>query len=321
MVSLGPERTDRVGLLERQKKSMTPNGNQLAVATPQVPATRIVASGNRGLILNDMDAMWKFAGAVMRSGIAPRGLKTQEQIMVALQYGAELGLRPMQAMSTVMVVNGRASLYGDGMLAVAQASGFLVDIKETLSGTPEKPDSLEAVCEVKRQGRPTPARGTFSWKDAQRAGLASKDTYKQYPQRMLKARARAFALHDAFADILCGVLSAEEAGDIPLDGAAPVFVDGATQPPTDLESLIATDGEIVGEVVMGADPFGGDETPNEPAKVASRIMELSRAMSPADVDGWLLLVRKAVWCASDLKELEDAANDHLAFLASVPTDA
>lgn len=228
----------------------TNNGGQLTVTQGQrLPQPLSVGSAHRGLVLTDMDAMWKFAGAVVRSGIAPRGLKTQEQIMVALQYGAELGLRPMQAMATTMVVNGRPSLYGDGMLAVAQASGQLVDIKETMEGSVDKLETLNAVCEIKRAGRPTPARGAFSWKDAQRAGLTGKDTYKQYPTRMLKARARAFALHDAFPDILCGVLSTEEAGDYADPDAAPVFVDGQAQAPTDLESLIATDAEIVGEVV------------------------------------------------------------------------
>ncbi len=303
---------------------MSTNGNQLVAAAPQATPARMVQVGaaNRGLVLNDMDAMWKFAGAVVRSGIAPRGLKTQEQIMVALEYGAELGLRPMQAMATVMVVNGRPSLFGDGMLAVAQASGVLVDIKESVAGSPEKLDTLVATCEVKRHGRPTPSTASFSWKDAIRAGLTGKDTYKQHPARMLKARARAFALRDAFPDVLCGVLSADEAADLPADGAAPVFVDGAAQAPTDLESLIAKDGEVVGEVSieMGDDPFGEDDTPNEPGKVASKLMDLQRAMTPGDVEGWLLLVRKAVWSASDLKNLEDAANDHLAFLASVPKE-
>lgn len=226
------------------------NGGQMVVSQPQ---QKLVNAGQRGLVLGDMDAMWRFAGAICASGVAPRGLKTREQILVALQYGAELGLRPMQAMATVMVVNGRPSLYGDGMLAVAQASGLLVDIKESTVGNPEKLDTLICTCEVKRQGRPTPSVTSFGWKDAQRAGLTGKDTYKQHPARMLKARARAFALRDAFPDVLCGVLSTDEADDLPADGAAPVFVDGATQAPTDLESLMETDSIVESEVIQDVD--------------------------------------------------------------------
>lgn len=222
----------------------SPNNTALAPTSP--PPKRAVTAGSRGLVLRDINDMWQFAGAVIKSRIAPKGLNAQEQIMVAIQYGAELGLAPMQAMGTVMVVNGRPSLFGDGMLAVAQASGLLADIKETIEGTADKPETLKAVCEVKRHGRPTPSRGEFSWADAKRAGLTSKDTYKQYPQRMLKARARAFALHDAFPDVLCGVLSTDEAADYP-DEASHAFVDGAEQAPTDLETLMLTDATEVAD--------------------------------------------------------------------------
>src|SRR5687767_10271713 len=101
------------------------NGTQLAVQHPQRAQ---VQAGTHGLRLTNIEEMWRFAEAVSRSGIAPRGLAKPEQILVALEYGAELGLRPMQSLATVMVVNGRATLWGDGMLAVAQASGHLEDI-------------------------------------------------------------------------------------------------------------------------------------------------------------------------------------------------
>ena len=113
---------------------------------------------------------------------------------------------------------------------------------------------MVAVCEVKRKGRPTPSRAAFGWKDAKLAGLTGKDTYKQHPGRMLKARARAFALRDAFPDVLCGILSTDEAHDLPSDDASPVFVDGATQAPSDLDELIAADGEIID---VPADVFDG----------------------------------------------------------------
>jgi hypothetical protein len=46
--------------------------------------------------------------------------------------------------------------------------------------------------------------------DAQRAALSAKDTYKQYPARMLQMRARWWAMRDAFPDALKGIDSAEE---------------------------------------------------------------------------------------------------------------
>lgn len=229
----------------------TNNGNQLAVQ----PQRNQIAAGTHGLRLSSIEDMFRFATAVSKSGIAPRGLSKPEQILVALEYGAELGLRPMQALATVMVVNGRATLWGDGMLAVSQASGLLEDIRETIAGTGDK---MVATCEVKRKGRPTPSVASFSWADAKQAGLTGKDTYKQYPGRMLKARARAFALRDALPDVLCGVISSEEAADYPDVNAAPVFADGSQQAPTDLEQLVETD-----EIVQDDAPFEGSDGTQE----------------------------------------------------------
>lgn len=236
----------------------TNNGNGTALAVQQQPKP-MVQTGNRGVKLTSLDEMWRFAQAISKSGIAPRGLQKPEQILIALEYGAELGLRPMQAMSVVMVVNGRATLYGDGMLAVAQASGLLVDISETLEGTPANLDKMAATCVVKRHGRPTPSRVTFSWTDAKQAGLTGSDTYKKFPGRMLGARARAFALRAAFPDVLCGVMSSDEAADLDGDNET-AFVEGATQPPTDLDSLMDTDtSEVVEQQYEDDDPFAPSE--------------------------------------------------------------
>lgn len=235
----------------------TSNGSgTMVVAQPQKAAVKM---GSHGVKLTSIDEMFRFAMAVSKSGIAPRGLQKPEQILVAIEYGAELGLRPMQSLATVMVVNGRATLYGDGMLAVAQASGLLLDINETLEGTPANLDKMAATCVVKRQGRPTPSRCTFTWADAKQAGLTGSDTYKKFPGRMLKARARAFALRDAFPDVLCGVMSTDEAED--LGGSETVFVEGATQAPTDLDSLM--DNDAFDEEVVEHDHHADDDGPSE----------------------------------------------------------
>ena len=57
---------------------------------------------------------------------------------------------------------------------------------------------------------------TFSEQDAKVAGLWGKSgPWKQYPKRMLQMRARGFNLRDNFADILGGLITAEEARDMP----------------------------------------------------------------------------------------------------------
>ncbi|MDO9713977.1 recombinase family protein [Paracraurococcus lichenis] len=81
-------------------------------------------------------------------------------------------------------------------------------------------DDCHGWCEVVRRGHP-PVRRTFSVADAKRVRLWGKTgangptPWVTYPARMLMSRARGFAIRDAFADALRGVITVEEAADMP----------------------------------------------------------------------------------------------------------
>lgn len=187
---------------------------QQAVTTTKAP----VAAGPRGVILADLDAMWRFSSAVAKSGLAPKGIQSPEAIFIAIQMGAECGLPPMASLQNIAVINGRPALWGDAQLAVVRGTGeleafaewFEVGGKKVTRPPAELPDSLSAVCQVKRRGYPA-AEQSFSVADAKRAGLWGKESpWKYYPTRMLQMRARAFVLRDQFGDALRGMRSAEE---------------------------------------------------------------------------------------------------------------
>ena len=76
--------------------------------------------------------------AIYQSGLAPPGFKKPEAIFVAIATGMELGLRPMQSLQAIAVINGKTSIYGDAALALVRSSGKLEWIKETIEGTGEK---------------------------------------------------------------------------------------------------------------------------------------------------------------------------------------
>lgn len=169
----------------------------------------------RGLSLQTLEQMWQFAGYAHQSGLAPSALKSREACFVAIEMGAEVGLQPMSALQNIAVVNGRPSLWGDGMLAVCQARpDFDHEIfEEFFDGEPYK-DNFKAVCIVGRKGA-KPVRREFSVDDAKRAGLWGKSgPWSQYPKRMLQSRARSWGLRDAFSDALRGFRSAEEMREI-----------------------------------------------------------------------------------------------------------
>ncbi len=78
-------------------------------------------------------------------------------------------------------------------------------------------DARQGWCEVTRRGE-APQRRTFSVADAKRAGLWGKSgPWTQYPDRMLQLRARGFAIRDVFPDALRGVMTREEAEDMPAE--------------------------------------------------------------------------------------------------------
>lgn len=165
--------------------------------------------GQFSLTPQSLDEALRFADMLSKSSIVPKDYQGNPgNVIVAIQWGAELGLAPLQAMQSVAVINGRPSIWGDAVLALVRASGLLVSIEETLDGD-------VATCTVRRRGEDLVAR-TFSIEDAKKAGLYGKQgPWQQYPKRMLQLRARGYALRDVFPDVLRGVYVAEEAQDLP----------------------------------------------------------------------------------------------------------
>ena len=156
----------------------------------------------------------EFAKFVSTSGHIPKQFQGKpNDILVAIQWGYEIGLAPMQALQNIAVINGRPSLWGDSMIAVCKAHPDWRGIEETYIEEEDK-----AVCVVRRNvhGDIQPIKATFSYKDAQKAGLTNKPgPWQQYTTRMLQLRARGFALRDAFPDAIKGLITAEEARDYP----------------------------------------------------------------------------------------------------------
>lgn len=155
-----------------------------------------------------LDEAIRFADVLSKSNIVPKDFSGNPgNILVAIQWGMELGLQPMQAMQSIAVINGRPSLWGDAVIGLVRGSPLCEYIYET-------DDGETATCRVKRRGEEEQIR-TFSMADAKNAGLQGKSgPWSQYPKRMRQMRARAFALRDVFPDVLRGMPVAEEVQDI-----------------------------------------------------------------------------------------------------------
>lgn len=152
----------------------------------------------------------EFSKYLAESDLVPKDFKGRpSNCLIAIQWGAELGLKPMQAMQNLAIINGRPSLWGDAVIALVRSSPLCEYVIET-------DDGQTATCKVKRRGDPSEQVRSFSMEDAQKAGLTSKQgPWTQYPKRMRQMRARAFALRDVFPDVLRGLPMAEEVMDTP----------------------------------------------------------------------------------------------------------
>lgn len=186
----------------------------------------IPISRETGIQISNIGQATLIADLLVKGGYAPKGASV-EFATVAILQGALLGLNPIQSLQNIAVVNGRPTLYGDGMAAVVKSSkSFAGEKVEYVKG--EKDNPLACVFKVWRRvnDKDVETEETFSVADARRAGLWPEfdekgnlvrgkiGPWKTNPKQMLFNRARAFAYRHAFPDLLQGIRCYEEERDI-----------------------------------------------------------------------------------------------------------
>lgn len=226
-------------------------GKVIQVAA-QAPKPAMIQMGSDGLQLASLDDLYRFSKYVSASGLAPKGMQHPESILVAVQLGLEVGLKPMQALQNIAVINGRPSIYGDAPLALVRGSNLLRFYDESATNDAahlafcelcesicygqaedermklgrelriaqsgirfdgKEEDVGYSVAVLRHGGRLRFERFTVA--DAKQAGLWKKSgPWTEYPQRMCKWRARAFLLRDEFGDVLGGLSIGEDIMDI-----------------------------------------------------------------------------------------------------------
>lgn len=156
---------------------------------------------------SNFDNALKMCEFITKSGVCPEAYRNKPaDALIAIEMGHELGIKPIQSLQNIATINGKPSVWGDMLLAIAQNHPKFVSIKE-------ESDGKIATCTVVRRGM-DPVVREFSIEDATKAGLLNRPVWKTYPKRMLQMRARGFAIRDAFADALRGVSVAEEQEDL-----------------------------------------------------------------------------------------------------------
>lgn len=282
----------------------------------------------------NMTEAMDFAKMLAQSGMVPSNFKGKPQdCLVAMQWGFEVGLQPMQALQNIAVINGKPSIWGDAALALVRSHPDCKGVEEKLEG---EGDEMRAVCTVMRAHGEMIEKTIryFSVANAKTARLWGKQgPWTQYPERMLAQRARGFALRDAFPDALKGIITREEAEDIPTkpknitpeppknqldDIKAPeseeqetVVVDtgevieDAVEPPEEQESYVFT---VVGRTGMQL-----EEPTTDPDKFGNGLMRVfcTAALSERDKEGNPINERDRMSLLKQLKEANQEGIDNM----------
>lgn len=192
-----------------------------------------------GVRFDSIESLFRFSEAVHRSALAPRSLDTPEKILVAIETGLELGLRPMQALRGIYVVNGRPGMMVELASGVVRNSGKAVGLKMGVSG---EGDARHGWCESRRDG--DTLKTSFSVSDAKKAGLWGGGTWAKYPDRMLQARAAGYHYRDYYSDVLMGLNTVEELEDTPSETRRVVSTEVMPASPDPLAETILSDQKI-----------------------------------------------------------------------------
>ena len=220
------------------------------------------------IVPRTLEEMFRVAKMIYESGMYPESYQvkgpdaaraTAARLMIGIMKGSEVGFPPISALQHIAVINNRPCIWGDGAKALIEKSGLVEDFIETLEGEPDT-DQWTAICKIKKHGNETPIERCFSWGDAKRAGLLSKQPWKLYPQRMLKMRARSWAIRDGFSECLSGLQLQEEIEDMPLRDISPPdtsFLDDAIEHHGD-EPISSTE-EMPETAVAGETPTPPEE--------------------------------------------------------------
>lgn len=168
--------------------------NELAVLGPPSPS--------------EWSAIESQVAQLAKSNIVPAAFRGKPaEIIAAVLTGRELGLGPMAALRSIHVIEGKAGLSAEAMLALVRRAGHSV--------TGETSPTVARVT-GKRGDNGDVVHVEFTLEQAKAANLTGKGVWKSYAPSMLWARAVSQLCRQLFSDVLLGMAyTAEELGDDP----------------------------------------------------------------------------------------------------------
>ena len=142
-------------------------------------------------------------------GMLPRAYEgNPANVLVAVQYGASLGIEPMAALQNIDVIQGTPTLSAKAVAALVRANGHKLWMTED-------EQNMSATCTIVRNDdkeHPVTVTRDKAW--AQRMGLLTKDNYKKQPTTMLMWRAVTACANRACPELFLGLGGAYTADEL-----------------------------------------------------------------------------------------------------------
>jgi len=142
--------------------------SQTAVAPPEAskPMTIRDTTATNFLDPNLYIQLKALANDFIRSGAIPKVWETAEQVLVGLQTGAEMGMKPMEAMNSLYPVNGAINVWGKATIRRLSEHGWKIKYSN---------ESQESCTATVTKGREKYVE-TFTFADAVASGYTT-DSY------------------------------------------------------------------------------------------------------------------------------------------------
>ena len=148
---------------------------------------------------DSLESKMTYARALASAGMLPAAYKQQPaNVLVAIEYGEALGIKPIVAMNEINVISGTPSPSASLMASLARSAGHKVRAWNEDDGT--------AVCEIVRSDDPEfTHRARWDEAKARKAGLWGKGHWAKDPDTMLRWRAISECVRLACPEVLGGL--------------------------------------------------------------------------------------------------------------------
>lgn len=147
--------------------------------------------------VQDLELAYKFAQAMCNTEMVAQAFRGKPEAgAAAIMYGAELGMKPLQALQNIHLINGKPGIEARTMQALLQRQGCRFTVEDngangvTVTGT-----------------RPNGETRTSTWtmEDARQAGYTRNKLYEKTPGTMLFAKAMGEVCRRLAPDALLGI--------------------------------------------------------------------------------------------------------------------